>query len=53
VSVTQATTGTSDANAIPSITTRYPYQVTINAYLKKVNPKAATTTSASQTGVAK
>jgi len=38
VSVNQSTGPSTDANTIPSITTRYPYQVTINAYLKKINP---------------
>jgi Tfp pilus assembly protein PilN len=48
VSVNQSTKGTStDANALPSITSRYPYDVTINAYLKKIDPtkKTATTTT--------
>jgi Tfp pilus assembly protein PilN len=39
VSVNQATKGTSaDANALPSISSKYPYDVTINAYLKKIDP---------------
>jgi hypothetical protein len=46
VSVNQATKGTStDANATPSITVRYPYEVTINAYLKKINPQQSATSS--------
>jgi Tfp pilus assembly protein PilN len=53
VSVNQSTKGTStDANALPSITTRYPYDVTINAYLKKIDPTkktAATTTPGAKT----
>jgi Tfp pilus assembly protein PilN len=38
VSVNQSTKGTSaDANALPTVSSRYPYDVTINAYLKKVD----------------
>jgi Tfp pilus assembly protein PilN len=38
VSVNQSTKGTStDANALPTISSRYPYDVTINAYLKKID----------------
>jgi Tfp pilus assembly protein PilN len=40
VNINQSTTGTSpDANSLTTITARYPYQVTINAYLKKLDPK--------------
>jgi hypothetical protein len=47
VDVSQDVKGAStDANSLPSITARYPYQVTINAYLKKQNGKIPT----SQTG---
>ena len=52
VSVSQAATGSTDANATPSITTRYPYQVTINAYLKKINPNSIPTTPIGQKGAA-
>jgi Tfp pilus assembly protein PilN len=45
VSVTQSTENSTDANSKPSISTRYPYQVTINAYLKKINPKQLTSSS--------
>jgi Tfp pilus assembly protein PilN len=49
VSVNQSTTGTSpDANSLPTITSRYPYQVTINAYLKKLNPKQLTSTTSTK-----
>jgi Tfp pilus assembly protein PilN len=37
VSITESATGTTDANSLPPITQRYPYQVTINAYLKKIS----------------
>jgi hypothetical protein len=47
VDVSQDVKGAStDANSLPSITVRYPYQVTINAYLKKQTGKIPT----SQTG---
>jgi hypothetical protein len=47
VDVSQDVKGAStDANSLPSITARYPYQVTINAYLKKQTGKIPT----SQTG---
>jgi Tfp pilus assembly protein PilN len=46
VSVNQSTKGTStDANALPSIGSKYPYDVTINAYLKKIDPSKASTTN--------
>lgn len=39
VSVNQATKGVSnDANALPSVSNKYPIEVTINAYLKKIDP---------------
>lgn len=38
VSINQSKTGTADANSTPAISTRYPYQVTINAYLKRISP---------------
>jgi Tfp pilus assembly protein PilN len=50
VSINQSTTGVSaDANSLPSINSRYPYQVTINAYLKKIDPKTTTPSPASKT----
>jgi|GEM_PF-2585406 len=43
VSVNQSTTGTSaDANAQPTVSSRYPFDVTINAYLKKIDPQKTT-----------
>jgi Tfp pilus assembly protein PilN len=46
VSVNQSTKGTSaDANTLPSINTKYPFDVTINAYLKKIDPAKTSTTS--------
>lgn len=48
VSVTQSTAGTTDANSIQSVSARYPYQVTINAYLKKIKPQTLTGSGASQ-----
>jgi Tfp pilus assembly protein PilN len=46
VSVNQSTKGTStDANALPSIGSKYPFDVTINAYLKKIDPSKAPTTN--------
>jgi hypothetical protein len=42
VEVTQTNTGSSASSAIAS---HYPYQVTINAYLKKLNPSASNKTS--------
>ncbi len=50
VDITQSTPGSSDT---PSVFSRYPYQVTINAYLKKQNPQPATQTSSSQAGPAR
>jgi hypothetical protein len=49
VSINQSTTGVStDANSLPSINSRYPYQVTINAYLKKIDTKTTTSVPASK-----
>jgi len=46
VSISQSTKGTSnDANSLPTITSKYPYQVTINAYLKKITPTTPQTGS--------
>jgi Tfp pilus assembly protein PilN len=46
VSVNQSLKGVStDANSLPSINTRYPYDVTINAYLKKIDPSKSSQTS--------
>jgi Tfp pilus assembly protein PilN len=46
VSVNQSLKATStDANSLPSINSRYPYEVTINGYLKKIDPQKATTTN--------
>jgi Tfp pilus assembly protein PilN len=46
VSVNQSLKGVStDANSLPSINTRYPYDVTINAYLKKIDPSKSNQTS--------
>jgi Tfp pilus assembly protein PilN len=50
VSINQSTTGVStDANSLPSINSRYPYQITINAYLKKIDSKTAITTQSGKT----
>jgi hypothetical protein len=38
-----STAGSTDANSTPSTTARYPYQVTINAYLKKLSVKTGNT----------
>jgi Tfp pilus assembly protein PilN len=44
VSVNQSTTGTSaDANALPTVSSRYPFDVTINAYLKKIDTSKSST----------
>jgi Tfp pilus assembly protein PilN len=45
VAVNQSNKGSGDANSLPSITTKYPFDVTINAYLKKIDPSKKTTTS--------
>jgi hypothetical protein len=45
VSVNQSSKGSTDANALPSITSKYPYDVTINAYLKKIDPSKTNTSS--------
>jgi Tfp pilus assembly protein PilN len=43
VSVNQSTKGTSaDANALPTVSSRYPYDVSINAYLKKIDTSKTT-----------
>jgi Tfp pilus assembly protein PilN len=42
VSVNLATSTSTEPNALPSITSRYPYQVVINAYLKKITPQSIT-----------
>lgn len=42
VDVTQSGDKSADANTTPSISARYPYQVTINAYLKTLNPNKLT-----------
>jgi Tfp pilus assembly protein PilN len=49
VSVNQSTKGTStDANSLPSVGSKYPYEVTINAYLKKISANKASTQAAKQ-----
>lgn len=48
VSVNQSTVGTNDANSKPSVAARYPYQVTINAYLKKINPNTTAKSGATK-----
>jgi hypothetical protein len=49
VSVNQSTKGTStDANSLPSVGSKYPYEVTINAYLKKISANKASTQAANQ-----
>jgi Tfp pilus assembly protein PilN len=46
VSVNQSTKASStDANSLPSVNSRYPYEVTINGYLKKIDPQKATATN--------
>jgi Tfp pilus assembly protein PilN len=46
VSVNQSAKGTStDANALPSVSSKYPFDVTINAYLKKIDPSKASSGS--------
>jgi hypothetical protein len=52
VSISQANVGSTDANSTPSISSRYPYQVTINAYLKKINPQSIPASPISQKGTA-
>lgn len=48
VSVNESGGTSTDANSQPSTNTRYPYQVTINAYLKKLNPKQLTASTSTK-----
>jgi hypothetical protein len=49
VDVTQNSTENKDANSLTTTANKYPYQVTINAYLKKINPQRTTASKAGGT----
>jgi Tfp pilus assembly protein PilN len=46
VSVNQSSkSANTDANALPSVSSKYPFDVTINAYLKKIDPNKSNSSS--------